>query len=108
MKSGNPSRGARSLKELMGEVENFKSHGPIWEEQQREADNAASYRGFEVKQQREKRKKTEPKKAIFSLKAYCNNSITAEGEPSSSYNHTIQPCSHQPTSTQKLHILSPK
>lgn len=49
MKSGNPSRGLQSLKELMGEVENFKSHGPIWEKQQREADNAASYRGFEVR-----------------------------------------------------------
>lgn len=108
MKSGNPSRGSRSLKELMGEVENFKSHGPIWEEQQREADNAASYRGFEVRTAARKKKKMELKKAIFSLKAYCNNSITAEGEPSSSYNHTIQPCSHQPTATQKLHILSTK
>lgn len=106
MKSGNPSRGLQSLKELMGEVENFKSHSPIWEKQQREADNAASYRGFEVR--KAARKKTELKKAIFSLKAYCNNSITAEGEPSSSYNHAIQPCSHQPTSTQKLHILSTK
>lgn len=65
MKSGNPSRGSRSLKELMGEVENFKSHGPIWEEQQREADNAASYRGFEVKQQREKKKKRNQRRPSF-------------------------------------------
>lgn len=49
MKAGNPSRGLQSLKELMGEVENFKSHSPIWEKQQREADNVASYRGFEVR-----------------------------------------------------------
>lgn len=61
-----------------------------------------------LKLEKQRGKKTELKKAIFSLKAHCNNSITAEGEPSSSYNHTIQPCSHQPTSTQKLHILSTK
>lgn len=101
MKSGNPSRGLQSLKELMGEVENFKSHGPIWEKQQGEAYNAPSYPGFEVRKAARRKKKTELKKAIFSLKTYCNNSITAEGEPRLFYIHTIQPCSHQPTSTHK-------
>lgn len=43
----------------------------------------------------------ELKKAIFPLKTHCNNSITAEGEPSLFYNPIIQLCSHQPTSTHK-------
>lgn len=50
MKSDNASRGLQSLKELMGEVENFKSYGPMWKKQQIEADNAVSYRGFEVRE----------------------------------------------------------
>lgn len=58
MKSGNPSRGLQSLKELMGEVENFKSHGPIWEKQQGEAHNAPSYRGFEVRKAARRKNRT--------------------------------------------------